>query len=71
MNMLPSTPRTSTAEGGHTLTVRLQELADRAVTSRRTHGVVLGVEFDDGSASVRIAAGDATADATAPSPVSV
>lgn len=43
------------------LTDTIQQLVDRSVRSRRVHGLVLGVQFDDGTAPVRVAAGDARA----------
>lgn len=49
--------------GSRALTDAVQRLADRAVRSRRVHGLVLGVESDDGSLSVRVDAGDACAGA--------
>lgn len=42
------------------LTERIQDLANRAAASRHIHSVVLGVETDDGSISVRSAAGEAS-----------
>lgn len=45
------------------LAADVQDLADRSVRGRRVHGVVIGVESDDGSTSVRVAAGDARPDA--------
>ena len=45
------------------LEVALQRLADRAVRGRHVHGLLLGVESDDGSKSVRVAAGVARPDA--------
>lgn len=38
---------------------KLQRLVDRAATGRHVHGVVVGVESDDGSVRARLAAGDA------------
>jgi D-alanyl-D-alanine carboxypeptidase len=45
------------------LTADLQRLAHRAVQGHRVHGLLLGVDSDDGSTSARVAAGDAVPDA--------
>jgi CubicO group peptidase (beta-lactamase class C family) len=55
-----TTPMTAADE----LAASLQQLADRAVRARGVHGLLLGVESDDGATSVRIAAGDASTDAS-------
>lgn len=43
------------------LTAAVRRLADRTVRSRRVHGLVLGVDSDDGTVRARVAAGDACA----------
>ena len=57
----PTTTTSTTATDG--LAAALQQLAERAVRARGVHGLLLGVESDDRSTSVRIAAGDARHDA--------
>ncbi len=57
-----TTPATASPDA-NALTASLQQLADRAVRARYVHGLLLGVESDDGATSVRVAAGDARRDA--------
>lgn len=62
-NQPTTDPETAPTDDTADLTTALQRLADRAVRGRHVHGVLLGVESDDGSSRVRVAAGDAHADA--------
>lgn len=62
-NQPATNAETATTDDTTDLTSALQRLADRAVRGRHVHGVLFGVESDDGSSRVRVAAGDARADA--------
>lgn len=56
---MPRTIRTTTTADADELGVSLQHLADRAVSGRGVHGLVLGVVSDDGETGSSVASGDA------------
>ncbi|BAN00873.1 serine hydrolase domain-containing protein [Ilumatobacter coccineus] len=60
----PSTGCFDDADGASVAQLRaeMQRLADGAVRGRRTHGLSLGVQSDDGATNVQVAAGDAATD---------
>ncbi len=60
---MPNPTTTNPTTDAADLPAALQRLVDQAVRSRRVQGVLLGVESNDGSTSVRVAAGDLRSDA--------